>query len=279
MTYNLNRELDRAAELLTTADSLLICAGAGMGVDSGLPDYRGDAGLWTKHAAFALAGIPYDQASSASTFFSEPALAWGIYSHKLAMYRRAKPHAGFDLLLRWTSLLPKPSFVFTSNIDGQFQKAGFEDKWLQECHGSIHWLQCSKQCTPTIWSARGLEPSHDPETLRWQGELPRCIYCPAVARPNTLMFHDANWLPGREMGQAERFKRWQAEVQRTVVIELGAGTDVPRVRNRSDNYAPRLIRINPKHHDIWGGGVALRAGALEALCALADRLTDEPPDA
>ncbi|MDT7752234.1 MAG: hypothetical protein QOD96_5896, partial [Pseudonocardiales bacterium] len=39
-------ELDRAAELIAGADALLYCAGAGIGVDSGLPDFRGTEGFW-----------------------------------------------------------------------------------------------------------------------------------------------------------------------------------------------------------------------------------------
>ena len=44
-------DLDRAAEAVASADTLLIGAGAGMGVDSGLPDFRGDKGFWRAYPA------------------------------------------------------------------------------------------------------------------------------------------------------------------------------------------------------------------------------------
>jgi len=45
----------------------------------------------------------------------------------------------------------KDYFVFTSNVDGHFLQLFPEDKVL-ECHGSIHYLQCSKQCCDAIYS-------------------------------------------------------------------------------------------------------------------------------
>ena len=42
----LEREIERAAALIEAADALIIAAGAGMGVDSGLPDFRGNDGFW-----------------------------------------------------------------------------------------------------------------------------------------------------------------------------------------------------------------------------------------
>jgi NAD-dependent SIR2 family protein deacetylase len=274
--YNFERELDRAARFLAEADSLLVLAGAGMGVDSGLPDYRGDAGWWANNQAFKDASVSYEQASSGRTFFGDPELAWGIYGHKLRLYRQTAPHAGFRILLDWAYSLPKPYFVFTSNIDGHFQKAGFSDTAIQECHGSIHHLQCSQGCTETIWSTRAVEPDVDGATLRWRGEMPRCIYCGKLARPNILMFHDAHWVTSKDRQQAERFKRWRSEVDRPVCIELGAGLDIPRVRNLSAMFSDRLIRINPGDCEVRTGEVGLRVGAAEALQRLAQRVTSSP---
>jgi NAD-dependent SIR2 family protein deacetylase len=267
--YSLEREIERAAHLLTEADSLIVLAGAGMSVDSGLPDYRGTSGWWTNHAAFKAAGVTYEQASSGRMFFHDPQLAWGVHGHKLAVYRNARPHAGYAVLRRWVEQLPHESFVFTSNIDGQFQAAGFSEKAIQECHGSVHWLQCSKRCTETIWSARNLIPSVSPETLRWEGDLPRCIYCDSVARPNVLMFEDAHWVSGKDEQQAKQFERWRARVARPVALEIGAGTGVLRVRRLSDLFSRRFIRVNPYEASVRDHEVGVQAGALEALRAMA----------
>jgi len=267
-TYSLEREIERAAKLLTEADCILVLAGAGMGVDSGLPDYRGTAGWWTNHAAFRAANVTYEQASSGRMFYQDPGLAWGVYGHKLEVYRKATPHQGFAILRRWVDALPQRSFVFTSNIDGQFQKAGFLEQDIQECHGSVHWLQCARRCTDTVWSTRRLVPRVDPETLRWEGELPRCIYCDSVARPNVLMFEDAHWVSLKDEQQAAQFERWRKQAMRPVAIEIGAGTDVLRVRRLSELFSRRLIRVNPADAMVRGHEIGVRTGGLQALTAI-----------
>jgi NAD-dependent SIR2 family protein deacetylase len=55
------------------------------------------------------------------------------------------PHRGFDVLRRLAERAGR-SFVFTSNVDGQFQRAGFPEDSIVECHGSIHSLQCLGDC-------------------------------------------------------------------------------------------------------------------------------------
>lgn len=47
--------------------------------------------------------------------------------------------------------MPLGCAVFTSNIDGQFQKAGFDEAFIHECHGSIHYMQCLLPCCNAIW--------------------------------------------------------------------------------------------------------------------------------
>ena len=118
-----------AAELISGADALIIGAGAGMGVDSGLPDFRGNEGFWKAYPALAKAQLDFMEVASPRTFERNPALAWGFYGHRLKLYRETVPHTGFDILRRWGQRMVLGSHVFTSNVDGQFQKAGFP----QEC--------------------------------------------------------------------------------------------------------------------------------------------------
>jgi hypothetical protein len=59
--------------------------------------------------------------------------------------------------------LPHGAFVFTSNVDGQFQKAGFAEDRVSECHGSIHHLQCLDGCHDGIWPADDFDPELDEE--------------------------------------------------------------------------------------------------------------------
>ncbi|MDR7336113.1 NAD-dependent SIR2 family protein deacetylase [Roseateles asaccharophilus] len=92
--------LDEAAALIAQADALVVTAGAGMGVDSGLPDFRGRDGFWRAYPALGRAGLQFTEVASPDTFERDPRLAWGFYGHRLGLYRRTVPHAGFALLRR-----------------------------------------------------------------------------------------------------------------------------------------------------------------------------------
>src|SRR4029079_121117 len=129
----------QAADALRAGDALLIGAGAGMGVDSGLPDFRGNEGFWNAYPA--LRGRSFVAMANPVWFHRDPAQAWGFYGHRLQLYRQTTPHPGFAILKRWAAKMPAGAFVFTSNVDGHFQKAGFADDHILECHGSIHHLQ------------------------------------------------------------------------------------------------------------------------------------------
>ncbi len=63
---------------LQDAESLLIVAGAGMGVDSGLPDFRGTTGFWRAYPALAKAGIDFEQMATPASLDRDPRLGWGL---------------------------------------------------------------------------------------------------------------------------------------------------------------------------------------------------------
>jgi NAD-dependent SIR2 family protein deacetylase len=261
--------LARAAALLRDADGLLIGAGAGIGVDSGLPDFRGDHGFWRAYPPLAAAGIRFVEIANPHSFDTHPALAWGFYGHRLALYRNTVPHAGFTILRDIGARLPQGAFVFTSNVDGQFQRAGFDLARIVECHGSIHHLQCTGPCGDDIWPADAVDPVVDPATCLMAPPLPRCPHCGRLARPNILMFGDGRWADDRTAQQYGRLEHWRRQVCRLVVVELGAGTDVPSVRRLCEALRAPLVRINPREPRVAAGtGVGIPLGALAALQAL-----------
>jgi len=177
--------LEAACRALEASDALLITAGAGMGVDSGLPDFRGDKGFWQAYPVAEALGLRFTDLAHPRWFEEDPALAWAFYGHRLHLYRETAPHAGFSHLLE-VAKEKGDWFIFTSNVDGQFQKAGFDEKRIVECHGSIHHLQCIR-CEAGIWSAEGVTIPIDMAAFRAE-EWPHCPRCGATARPNILMF-------------------------------------------------------------------------------------------
>ena len=262
-----------AAEAIAGADALLITAGAGMGVDSGLPDFRGDKGFWRAYPAYAALGLSFMELANPRWFREDPELAWGFYGHRLNLYRATAPHPGFARLLAWCAAKARGGYVLTSNVDGQFQRAGFDPDHIVEAHGTIEQWQCTRACGVGLFSAAPAEIAVDPVSLRAAAPLPTCVGCGALARPNVLMFSDDEWDESRTLGQQRRLERWLVDVGaakgRLAIVELGAGTGVPTIRAAGETLARRmgasLIRINPREPGFSKHAIAVMVGAADAL--------------
>ena len=267
--FFLEDKLAQAAHWIQNAKALVIAAGAGMGIDSGLPDFRGEDGFWRAYPALGRHRLDCQSIASPQAFQNHPAMAWAFYGHRLNLYRATPPHAGFGLLHRWCQRMAQGCFVFTSNVDGHFQKAGFPTARIHECHGSIHRLQCTANCSGQIWATADLRPQVDEATCQWQGELPRCPHCGALARPNILMFDDWHWNHTRSEQQRMLLDMWLDSAEAPLVIEIGAGRAVPTVRNftrRMQQRGSALVRINLHEANIHHpGAMEIALGAKDAL--------------
>jgi NAD-dependent SIR2 family protein deacetylase len=268
-----------AAAAIVAAEALVICAGAGMGVDSGLPDFRGDEGFWHAYPLAAKLGLSFADLANPAWFDRDPALAWGFYGHRFELYRTTVPHAGFAILRQWADRMPRGCFVFTSNVDGHFQKAGFAEEGMVEGHGSLQHLQCSKPCCAATWpTPEGTQFAVDVATLRAGAELPRCPMCGGLARPNVLMFGDGAWNPGRMAAQQIRFRLWLRQLTRgkLLVVEVGAGTAISTVRQTAEQLAEAagtpLVRINPHEAQGPAGTISLAESARTALEKIDEQL-------
>lgn len=262
---SLAEQIQRAAQAIREADGLLITAGAGMGVDSGLPDFRGSEGFWNTYPALGKLNIDFQSIACPQAFIEDPTLAWGFYGHRLNLYRKTVPHDGFRILREIAEKLPNGAFVATSNVDGHFQKAGFSEQRIYEVHGSIHRMRCMDDNCDT-WSAQTFIPKVDEEHCRLISELPRCRTCGSIARPNILMFADWGWNDGMTERQQMRLNAWLAGVGKLTIIEIGAGKNIPTIRNLGERLNGVLVRINPQHYGLNPGkGVSLAMGGLDAL--------------
>ncbi|HBO70378.1 MAG TPA: NAD-dependent deacetylase [Deltaproteobacteria bacterium] len=262
----------RAAEAIGRSKALVVAAGAGMGVDSGLPDFRGEKGFWNAYPMYERLGISFVGAANPRNFHGDPAFGWGFYGHRTNLYRDTRPHEGFRILARWIERFGLAHFVVTSNVDGQFQKAGFREEEILEVHGSIHHLQCLSPCSGAIWPNREEIPV-DHDTMRALS-IPRCVRCGGVARPNVLMFGDFSWVGDRTADQESLFGEFLGEIRgrATVVVELGAGTAIPTIRRLSERLGERsgvtVVRINPREPWIDEPHLSIPEAALAALRAI-----------
>jgi NAD-dependent SIR2 family protein deacetylase len=269
---DLSVAFERAAERLRGAGAIVVTAGAGMGVDSGLPDFRGDQGFWKAYPPYEKLGLSFYDAANPEHFDRDPQFGWGFYGHRTNLYRATAPHRGFGILLEWAGRRALPFFAVTSNVDGHFQRAGFPEDRVLEVHGSIHHLQCTTPCSPAIWT-NGETFDIDLATMRSR-QVPRCPNCGAFSRPNILMFGDYGWLDERTAAQRQQFEEFLGDVQGLplFVIELGAGTAVATIRMLTERLGRGgdafVVRVNPREADIGAPHLSIPTGALEAIAAI-----------
>jgi NAD-dependent SIR2 family protein deacetylase len=268
--------LQRAAEVIQAAEGLVLMAGAGMGAEAGRAELQSDEDLWRAYPPLGKLGLSLAELVTPQWFEGNPALAWGVYGWRLEQCRRTSPHAGFAILRRWMAEKPQGGFVFTSCVDGCFQRGGLAEERIVECHGSLEHLQCVKPCCAATWPVPAELPlAIDPETLRASGDLPRCVRCGGLARPNVLMTGDGAWSSGRTLAQQVRFRAWLGSLARGKfsVIEVGAKLGGETVREAAEQLAGAgrvpLVRIGPDGTADSPNAISLAGEAPAVLEALA----------
>ncbi len=222
---------------INSADALLIITGAGMGIDSGLPDYRGPQGLWnTWHPAKQL-NMTYENLSTHEMFLENPELAWGFQTYLTKLYQELSPHKGYyDLLEISNKKFNGNYFVITSNVDSQFLKSGFDENKLYEVHGTKRLWQCTdKKCnkrfSPWNMSIDKL-PTIDENSLYTIKPLPKCINCGAMARPNVSFFNDLFFNENITKKHSLRLEDWlnKNKNKKLIILEIGCGISIHSLR-------------------------------------------------
>lgn len=243
--------IDNIISHLQEADGIVILAGAGMGVDAGIPDFRGKSGIWTAEKDNFI------KFATAESFHTNPLDSWNFYINRFLMYKEIQPHRGYHDLLT----LQKDIFVVTSNVDGHFAKSGYNTNKLYEIHGNLDYIQCSNRCC----NDTQLMPSFT-QSLTHIDEIPKCPKCFAVSRPQIMMFNDPWFVPHRATKQSIRFMEWESDKKTIIGIEIGAGLVVPSIRIMGEERTHKLIRINPNDHQISRpNDIAIPCGALEGI--------------
>lgn len=269
-------KLEEIKQLISQAEAVLITAGAGMGVDSGLGDFRGNKGFWKAYPIAEKLNLSFQELANPKWFYENPFFAWAFYGHRYNLYKNTVPHDGFKMLLDLVKEKNNNYFIYTSNVDGQFQKAGFDEEKIFECHGSIFYFQCLNNCTQNIWKSNIDKFDIDMEDFL-VSNTPICESCADIARPNILMFADWYWNEKRAATQEAKYNKWkkQNRLKKLVIIELGAGTAVATVRIQGQLvaklYDKKLIRINPKDFEVdLDYGYSLALGAKEGIEKILD---------
>lgn len=250
--------MERIKQIIDDADGILILAGAGMSVESGIPDFRGTSGLWTAEKDNFI------KFSSGNAWHNIPLEAWNFYISRFLTYRDLTPHRGYYDLKEALDRLGKDVYVMTSNVDAHFEKSGYDVDKIYTIHGDLKHIQCSKKC------CRDIHPMPEfTETLTSLEQAPHCERCGSVMRPVVMMFNDP-WMVTTNIDlQAMSCLHWINSKENIVGIEIGAGLAVPSLRIYADERTKTLIRINPHDYQInRTQDIAIQATAIEGISTL-----------
>jgi NAD-dependent deacetylase len=173
----MNVEIETVRDWIEQSSRLVALTGAGLSTDSGIPDFRGPRGLWTRDpAAEKLSNIHY--------YMSDPdvrRLAWRSRLDHPAW--QATPNAGHRALVE-LERRGKLHALVTQNIDGLHQRAGIPASRVIEVHGTMH----EAVCMACGW--RGpMQPVLD--RVRAGEEDPACDGCGGILKSATISFGQA----------------------------------------------------------------------------------------
>ena len=186
----MEREVERAAELVRKARRIVAFTGAGISTESGIPDFRSPGGIWTRYDPdeFVFHRI-----------ISEPEIRrkyWFFQKEFWPVVRDAEPNpAHLALAELWR--MGKLDCVITQNVDGLHQKAGVPDDKVIELHGTAWKVLC-------LSCGREYEREEIQQRLISGEEDPRCS-CGGILKPATISFGQA--LPQKALWEAEERSR------------------------------------------------------------------------
>lgn len=167
----------RFRELVEASRSIVVLTGAGISTDSGIPDFRGPNGLWTRNPAA-------EKASNLQAYLSEPEVRRAAWEARVASQAwTAVPNPGHRAVadLETTGKL---SAVVTQNIDELHQRAGSSPGLVIEVHGTMHRYRC--------WGCQDSGPmALMLDRVRAGESDPPCLKCGGIVKSDTISFGQA----------------------------------------------------------------------------------------
>jgi len=165
------KKIVKAAEMLLNSKKAIVLTGAGVSTESGIPDFRGDGGIWEKYKPEIYGNI--------QAFLKNPTKFWELAQKVAPNLFKAKPNPGHVALAELEKMNIVKAII-TQNIDELHQKAG--SVIVYEVHGNINRFNCL-----------GCKASYTKEQVLYKlkknkKEAPTCDFCSAPLKPSVVLF-------------------------------------------------------------------------------------------
>ena len=218
--------LDTVRDWVSNSRRIVVLSGAGISTESGIPDFRGPNGLWTRDPeAEKLSDIRY--------YLAEPGVRRKAWLKRLSNPGwTAQPNAGHKAIVELERRGQLHALI-TQNIDGLHQKAGTSPERVIEVHGTMHSVLC--------WDCGATGPMLPVlERVRSGEDDPRCADCGGILKSATILFGE-----GLKPGVMERAS--QAAVEADLLIAVGSTLQVYPVAGvvpAAKEAGARLVIVN-----------------------------------
>ena len=165
--------IETLAKWIKESNHIVFFGGAGVSTESGIPDFRSNAGVFSKktypHAAEEMVSAPF--------FYAHPDQFYDFYFHEM-IYPDALPNHAHRALAKLEEM-GKLKAVITQNIDGLHQAAGSKTVW--ELHGSVHRNRCT-HCH-TFYDLAAMWKQRD--------GIPICSKCGHIIKPEVVLYGES----------------------------------------------------------------------------------------
>ncbi len=170
----LQKKIDFARVLLQQSKRITVLTGAGISTDSGIPDFRGPNGLWTKDP-------DAERAATLTHYLEDVELRQKSWRNRVRWIdNNPQPNAGHHALIELERRGVLVAIV-TQNVDELHQRAGHDPSKVLEVHGTIHRTCC--------WTCKDRKPMVDALARVIAGDVdPKCELCGGVLKSDTILF-------------------------------------------------------------------------------------------
>jgi len=166
--------LEAAAHRVRGAERIVVLTGAGISTDSGIPDFRGPKGIWTKNPGA-------EKAATIQNYLADPEVRRRAWLSRLdTPVWTAEPNIGHESIVR-LERAGKLRALVTQNVDGLHQEAGHDPDNVIEVHGTVRYSRC--------WECSDRRPMRATLDRVRAGEAdPPCLVCGGIVKSDTISF-------------------------------------------------------------------------------------------
>lgn len=245
-----NVRMMKAKEKIKNADYIIIGAGSGLSTAAGL-EYNGES--FEKNYKEFIKKYHFQDLYSASFYpFSSQEEKWAFWARLIKLNRLNKPLKLYQELLE--TMKEKEYFVLTTNVDGQFEIAGFNNDKIFAIQGDYSFIQCEEGCHDKLYNNKNMVEEWIKNTKNCKipkDLVPKCPVCGKNMEMN--LRKDANFVQDEKWYiQAKRYEEFleKAKSKKLLLLEIGVGFNTPGIirlpfeQMTYHNLRTSLIRIN-----------------------------------